>query len=469
VNVTPVTRSLRELLRIWLPAVCILTFLIVGMSVLLARSQAQSRSDLEQRYALRTALASRFVTAYITDIQTRETAFATRFLSARVVTDEEFDRVAGVFGFDAGLLLDARGRVLHVMPANPGLVGARLDTVYDHLRAAVAGKVAVSNIVPSAARGLPIVAIAVPFETPFGRRVFSSSVPLVEGPLSAFLADALPYSGARAYLIDAGDQVMVAGGSDELALSSPPAVETSHGAISVAGSEYRFASAPIAGTPWRLLALAPTHQLFAPLAGWQRWVPWVVLAAFGLAAAAALGMLSRLMRQKAELAHLATHDPLTGALNRRTLEREFHRLSAAALRSGQSVGVLAIDLDRFKAVNDGYGHATGDELLRRVAETLSLTLRPSDIVARIGGDEFVVLLADVSAEQAEEVAERVFRVLADSSLPLADGTEIRARCSVGVAIAGQDDVIDSALARADGALYRAKDAGRTSAPATLVC
>ena len=166
------------------------------------------------------------------------------------------------------------------------------------------------------------------------------------------------------------------------------------------------------------------------------------------------------MRHRRELAHLATHDPLTGALNRRTLERVFQRLSAAAVRADSAVGVLAIDLDHFKQVNDLHGHAAGDELLRRVAETLWKTVRPSDIVARIGGDEFVVLLAHVSEPQAQEVAERMFGALDESPFPVGGDVEIRARCSIGVALAAAGDDIDSVLARADGALYQAKAEGR---------
>jgi diguanylate cyclase (GGDEF)-like protein len=170
-------------------------------------------------------------------------------------------------------------------------------------------------------------------------------------------------------------------------------------------------------------------------------------------------MLNRLLFQRAELAHLATHDPLTGALNRRTLERDFLRLSATAQRTSTKVGVIAIDLDRFKHVNDVHGHAVGDELLRRVAETIQLTVRASDIVARVGGDEFVVLLADVDETQAEEIAERVYRTLGETTVTISADAEIPVSCSLGIALATQDDVVDTALARADGAMYRAKRDG----------
>ncbi len=320
---------------------------------------------------------------------------------------------------------------------------------------------AASGVVPSAARSLPIVALAVPFETPFGRRVFSGGVLISETPLESYLASALPFKDARAYLLDTERNVIVSGGSQVATLKLPPEVHEASGNLVAAGTQYRFVSVAVAGTPWRLLTLAPSSQLLAPLSGPGRWLPWVVLSAFALVSAAALGLLRRLMRHKAELAHLASRDPLTGALNRRTLERAFQRMTVEALRSSSAVGVLVIDLDHFKDVNDVYGHAAGDELLCRVAETLWTTVRPSDIVARIGGDEFAVLLAGVNERQAHEVAERVVRTL-DGVLCVFDAIELRAKCSVGIALAGHDDVIENVLARADGALYEAKSVGRNA-------
>jgi diguanylate cyclase (GGDEF)-like protein len=193
-----------------------------------------------------------------------------------------------------------------------------------------------------------------------------------------------------------------------------------------------------------------------------------VLLGFALASSVALGMLGKLTRQKAELAQLATRDPLTGALNRRTLERAYSRLAFEAKLAGSAVGVLTIDLDHFKDVNDRYGHATGDDVLRRVAETLLTTVRPSDVVARIGGDEFVVLLSTVDKQLADMVAERVVHTLATIALPALGTIELHPRCSAGIALAGDDDTLDTVLARADSALYEAKAVGRNSwRPAAL--
>ena len=442
----------------WLPAVCLLSALVGGMGVLLLRSEGQARGQLEERYALRGVLGSRFVSSYVRDVQARETAYATNFLAGRNVTAAEFALVSRTFGFDAAVLLDEEGRVLHVLPAKPELIGKRLDGKYAHLRAAVAGRPAVSGVVPSAARAKPIVALAVPFETPFGRRVFSGGAPIAATPLGHFLENTLPFKRSHAYLIDAQGTVIAAGGSDGLAL--PPKTRGRTGDVMVDGTKYRFVAQPVPGTSWRLLTFAPSAQLLAPLSGPKQWIPWIVLLAFALASSAALWLLRKLIRQRAELAHLATHDPLTGALNRRTLERAYRRLAFEAELAGTAVGVLAIDLDHFKEVNDTHGHAAGDDVLRGVAETLLTTVRPCDIVARIGGDEFVVLLASVSRQQADMTAARVVQTLARMVFPALGAIELRARCSAGLALAGQDDSMESVLARADSALYEAKAVGR---------
>jgi len=449
-----------ELMRVWLPAVCLLTALVGGMGFLLLRGQGQARVQLEERYALRGVLASRFVSSYVRDVQARETAYATNLLAGREVTAAEFALVSRTFGFDAAVLLDGEGRALNVLPAKPELIGKRLDGKYAHLRAAVAGRSAVSGVVPSAARAEPIVALAVPFETPFGRRVFSGGTPIATTPLGPYLDNTLPFKGAHAYLIDAEGTVIADGGSDALPL--PPQTRGRAGDITVAGKEFRFAAQPVPGTSWRLLTLAPSAQLLAPLSGPKQWIPWVVLLAFALASSAALWLLRKLIRQRAELAHLATHDPLTGALNRRTLERAYSRLAFEAELAGTAVGVLTIDLDHFKDVNDTFGHAAGDDVLRGVAETLLTTVRPSDIVARIGGDEFVVLLASVDQQQADMVAARVVQTLARIIFPALGAIELRARCSAGLALAGQHDTMDSTLSRADSALYQAKAVGRNN-------
>ena len=168
------------------------------------------------------------------------------------------------------------------------------------------------------------------------------------------------------------------------------------------------------------------------------------------------------MRATAE--HEALHDPLTGLANRRYLEREMERLAKASAGPGQGVAVLHVDLDRFKQINDTLGHAAGDFVLRHVASRLRQVVRGSDFVARVGGDEFVVLTpSTVDRRVLEKIAARVIEQL---SKPVDyEGELCRFGASVGIDVgiaAETGPAIDpqKLLANADIALYKAKELGR---------
>ncbi len=154
----------------------------------------------------------------------------------------------------------------------------------------------------------------------------------------------------------------------------------------------------------------------------------------------------------------ASTDALTGLPNRRYFD-EFCGLLARRRRSGDAIGVLMIDIDRFKALNDRHGHAVGDEVLRAVGAALAATVRDDDVPARYGGEEFVVLLRNPSREVAVEIGERVRRAVAALDLR-AHGVQ-RVTVSVGVAVqSSPDQPVGELVEAADQALYRAKRAGR---------
>lgn len=160
--------------------------------------------------------------------------------------------------------------------------------------------------------------------------------------------------------------------------------------------------------------------------------------------------------EKAE--SLANHDALTGAYSRRyvmeLLEREGHR---AKRGSGLSIGML--DIDHFKSINDTYGHATGDEVLKRICAIIQSALRETDFLGRYGGEEFIVGFALTPAAPAVMVAERIRKTIAESTMScLPDGRHMTV--SIGVAKHRVPDSIERTLARADAALYKAKAAGR---------
>jgi diguanylate cyclase (GGDEF)-like protein len=175
------------------------------------------------------------------------------------------------------------------------------------------------------------------------------------------------------------------------------------------------------------------------------------------AAGEASSALSRAYSLREAEAH-ATTDALTGLPNRRYFD-EFCGLLARRRRSGDAVGILMIDIDRFKRLNDRHGHATGDEVLRAVGSAIVAAVREDDVPARYGGEEFVVLLRNPSPAVALEVGERVRSSVA--ALDLTRMGVARVTVSVGVAVARQaDQPIADLTAQADAALYRAKRAGR---------
>lgn len=169
----------------------------------------------------------------------------------------------------------------------------------------------------------------------------------------------------------------------------------------------------------------------------------------------------RLSEANASLERMATTDALTGIWNRRyvldALEREIDR----AKRSGETVGVVLMDLDYFKRANDAYGHAAGDDVLRRTTTALAAAVRTYDLLGRIGGEELLVVAPDVDAVSLAALAERL-RVAVEET-PVADvALEYPLTVSAGTALAGHEaqENADSLVARADGALYAAKNAGR---------
>jgi diguanylate cyclase (GGDEF)-like protein/PAS domain S-box-containing protein len=165
-------------------------------------------------------------------------------------------------------------------------------------------------------------------------------------------------------------------------------------------------------------------------------------------------------RLEDQLRALATRDSLTGAANRRYFVERLERERERCLRSGAKLALCMLDADHFKLVNDGFGHVAGDHVLQAIASAAQGELRAADVLGRLGGEEFGILLPDTDLKGALVLAERVRSAVAARRVPSTDGREIRVTISVGVAELSGNEPFESLLQRADRALYGAKDRGR---------
>ncbi|MEI7036919.1 tetratricopeptide repeat-containing diguanylate cyclase [Fulvimonas yonginensis] len=194
---------------------------------------------------------------------------------------------------------------------------------------------------------------------------------------------------------------------------------------------------------------------------WQR----LALVLGGVLMLLLLWLAAREFRRARRLHRMAMTDSLTGIANRRRIEELARQALAEARAQGAPLSVVVLDVDHFKAVNDAFGHAVGDQVLVRVAQACRQVLRPQDMVGRLGGEEFLIVLPGTSLDAAMPIAERLRRAV--ETLPLANlapGLEITA--SLGAAeVEHEVDDLPELVRRADTAMYRAKDAGRNRSEA----
>ena len=163
----------------------------------------------------------------------------------------------------------------------------------------------------------------------------------------------------------------------------------------------------------------------------------------------------RLLYQE-QLRFLAEHDSLTGTGNRRHFEREVSDQIGRAQRYGDQAALLFIDVDGLKQINDAHGHKAGDRALKEIAAAVSQRLRDTDVLARIGGDEFAVLLPHADEAQAQAISKDLRHITSASDIDLEDGTTLSLPASVGFALIDRDTDSDELLAQADRAMYKDK-------------
>jgi diguanylate cyclase (GGDEF)-like protein len=456
--------------RAWSVALASLALLVLlgTLSAGIVLSRQQSRSHILSTFALRGSSSATFVSEFLMEQATHEQRAAQRFLAGGKVSPERFRLVVAAFGSNAAVLLDPTGRLLDVVPSDPALVGQPIASRYAHLSEAEHGELAISNVVASAARGTPVTAIAVPFSTPRGRRVFSAAYAAASSALGRFVEHTIPYHQHEVLLVDANGHVVAASpttSATTLAQADPTlaraAAHASHGSVPGAATPTTFADTPVAGTPWRLLIAVPNSRLYASISGWTQSVPWLVLALVSILGALLVALFARSLSDRARLTALsstleqvARTDALTGLLNRRALSEQLSRASSHARRHDEPLSVLMIDLDRFKQTNDRFGHEAGDRVLCALADCMRDALRTEDIYGRWGGDEFLVALPATDEEHARFAAARLrerARSLELGDIGLPEGVPF----SLGVATATRSTPLELVRA-ADVALYEAK-------------
>ncbi|HYO60530.1 MAG TPA: sensor domain-containing diguanylate cyclase [Actinomycetota bacterium] len=467
------------------------TAAIAGLLVLLTcfawsikTSEARAQRALEDRVEQRVTMASDFLQGFTGSLLRREAEQAAAWLGGPRVSRERFEDLTEALDFSAAVLLDRRGVVLAVFPHRADLVGKDLSGAYDHLDAALEGRPTVSNVVASAAQGVPVVGLATPYGTERRERVFSGAFAVHSSPIGRdYLRSVVPIAGAESYVVDAEGGIVTAssarrGGSltsaaPELATALEEA-ESGHHSRGATG--YYFSSEPIPGTPWRFVATVSTDALYAPLAGAGRLVPWTIFAAFALSGCGVLWFMKRTRRQNRELTaknyevedlarrleELSLIDPMTGVANRRGFETLVDQQMKLARREGLCVHALFVDVDGMKSINDTFGHSEGDRALGLVAQVLRAACRDADVVARLGGDEFAVAMTN--GGDATIVVRRISAAIED--LEAVQRLPYALSVTIGVATHQPGDVwsLEVLLASADEAMY-ARKRDRTSGAA----
>ena len=229
------------------------------------------------------------------------------------------------------------------------------------------------------------------------------------------------------------------------------------------GVERLYSYRKVSGYPLHVTVGRSTGEY---LGHWRRDMG-VVAALSSVLFAVAIGatlMVDRAWRRQRRIAHLletqAHTDPLTGLANRRHFFEVADAELARSRRYEAPLSLLMLDIDRFKEVNDAHGHRAGDRVLQKLAQTCLEVLRNVDVVGRVGGEEFAILLPETASEGALEVAERLRAAVESADVVREEGVPIRVTVSIGVAALAGDVNLDTLMSQADDALYDAKHAGR---------
>lgn len=469
--------------------------------------------DIDDKIVQRRALLERLATTLPPDLLKRPEQL-------RVWLKERFDYQPL---FSAGLfVVNTRGATLADYPALPGRVNINYAD-RDYIQAGLAGNSFVGRPVMGRAAKEPVLPISAPIKNGKGEIVgvlVGVTALGAQGFLNSLLQSRIGETTGGFLLISPRDQLFIASSRTEMMLkpTPPPGVNLLHDramagfrgtgiTVNAEGVEEVSAMVSVPSAGWFLVARVPSSEAFATVARTKDFLVqgslltlfiFSILTPLGLylvfrhlsrAAAHAdrmtLGelplepipvsrndevghlisafnrLLAKLNQNQAELARMAHHDLLTGLPNRALLSDRLHQVLAQARRKETTVGLLFLDLDGFKVINDTLGHEAGDEVLRQVSKRLAEIVREADTLARVGGDEFVLLLSELgdhSTEGAEIVARKCIEAL-KAPFPVS-GQNCVVGVSIGIALGNGKSAADELLLAADHAMYEAKNAGR---------
>ena len=470
-------------------------------------------SDVDQKIVERLRLLEALSTALPVELLQRPQALQ-QWLRQRYELQPLFK--GGIF------ITDARGVALADYPVLAGRRGASYAD-RDYIQAALEGSSHVGQAVVGRAVPEPIIPISVPKRNAQGQviAVLAGITPLADpGFLDLLLQSHIGAAGGGLLLVSPRDRIFVASSQPDMVLKPTPrsGINLLHDramagyrgtgiTVNAKGVEEISAMVSVPSTDWFVVARLPTAEAFMTVEHTQRFLlqasvlivlAYVACSALGLyllfrpvfrAAAHAHRMsrdeepyqplpvarrdeigyliaafnrlLARLKDKQAELVRMAHYDPLTGLPNRALLYDRLQQVLAQARRRGTQVGMLFMDLDDFKHINDTLGHEAGDEALRQTAARFSAVVRETDTLARVGGDEFVLLLSDLEADAEAAVSRVAAKYIEALQLPLQiAGKPCYLGVSIGIALGQGEHTADALMLTADQAMYQAKAAGR---------
>lgn len=442
-------------------AVVVLGWLIaVGLIFLLiTHYRGNSESLTRDRVDTRNALTADFAADWVKNEAGLQRRLAELAFAGPSPTAADLREAGGILNSDATFLLDSDGRVISSLPDSDSLAGRRVAYRYSHLQQALDGKTAVSDVVLSAVGREPVVAIAVPFKTPYGERVLDAGFDINSEALNRLVQNKITIENSNFALVDSSGTPIAATAPDVVNEINRQALTSSLGegreALSGIDDGTFYSLAPVPGTPWTLALTIPESSLYSSLA--PPAAQWIVIALFALILGFVAVLFEVLLNSRRRVRLLANIDTLTRLPNR-AFTTKLLCSELVDRPPSEPLSVLLIDIDYFKQINDRFGHAAGDEVLATLASRMQNALRPDDVIGRWGGEEFLAILKDTRLPTAERVAERL-RTTIEADPVVFKETTLGVSISVGC-VQAHDETLDQIVDRADLAMYQAKSSGR---------